>query len=112
MEITYIRAKVPNSFLRRMKLLCKQDRRSTLSENRKDLQVSTLVGLTRENPELDPQAVLHLDNRLYITQLTMFLKLILTSLIFHSRGRRLIDFPTTTATTTTTTTAATTTTFT
>ena len=28
----------------------------------------TLVKLTRENPELDPQAVLHLENRLYIYQ--------------------------------------------
>ena len=27
---------------------------------------STLVGLTRENLELDPIAVLHLDNQLYI----------------------------------------------
>ena len=34
-----------------------------LSVNRKDLQASTLVGLTGENPTLDPLAVLHLDNR-------------------------------------------------
>ena len=31
---------------------------------RKDLRASTSVGLNRENPILDPLAVLHLDNRL------------------------------------------------
>ena len=31
------------------------------------LRASTLVGLTQENPLLDPLAVLHLDNRLCIT---------------------------------------------
>ena len=36
-----------------------------LSVNRKDVQASTLVGLTQENPALDPLAVLNLDNRLY-----------------------------------------------
>ena len=43
---------------------------STLREpsvNRKDLRALTLVGPTRDNPEPDPLAVLHLDNRLYIT---------------------------------------------
>ena len=39
---------------------------SQLFDNRKDLQASTLVGLTRENPVLDPLAVVHLDNQLYI----------------------------------------------
>ena len=33
---------------------------------RKDLQALTLVGPTRENPVLDPLAVQHLDNLLYI----------------------------------------------
>ena len=33
-----------------------------LSENRKDLQALTLVGLTQENPVLDPLADLYLDN--------------------------------------------------
>ena len=35
-----------------------------LSVNRKDLIALTLVGLTWENPALDPLAVLNLDNRL------------------------------------------------
>ena len=34
--------------------------------NRKDLQALTLVGPTRDNPELDPLAILHLYNQLYI----------------------------------------------
>ena len=38
-----------------------------LSLNREDLGASTLVGLNRENPQLDPLAVLHLDIRLYVT---------------------------------------------
>ena len=33
--------------------------------NRKDLQALTLVGPTRNNLELDPLAVLHLDNKLF-----------------------------------------------
>ena len=33
--------------------------------NIKDVPPSTLVGLTWENPVLDPLAVLHLDNSLY-----------------------------------------------
>ena len=33
---------------------------------RKDLQALSFVGLTRDNPVLDPPAVLHLDNRLNI----------------------------------------------
>ena len=37
-----------------------------LSVKRKDLWALTLVGLTRENPELDPLAVQHLGNRLYM----------------------------------------------
>ena len=43
------------------------------SENRKDLQASTLVGLTWENPSLHPLtvlhtlAVLHLNNQLYVS---------------------------------------------
>ena len=37
-----------------------------LSVNRKDLRALTLVGPTRNNRILDPLAVLHLDNRLYI----------------------------------------------
>ena len=40
--------------------------------NRKDLQASTLVGLASENPELDPLAVLHLDNRLFMNGLLTF----------------------------------------
>ena len=32
----------------------------------RDLRALTLVGLPRKNPEPDPLAVLHLDNRLYI----------------------------------------------
>ena len=38
---------------------------STLREpsvDRKDLRVLTLVGPPRDNPELDPLAVIHLDN--------------------------------------------------
>ena len=42
-----------------------------LSLNRKDLQASTLVGLTQENPALDPLAVLHLDNWLYMYTLSL-----------------------------------------
>ena len=41
---------------------------STLREhsvNRKDLQALTLVGPPRDNPEQDPLAILHLENRLY-----------------------------------------------
>ena len=34
--------------------------------NRKDLQALNLVGLPRVNLEIDPLALLHLDNRLYI----------------------------------------------
>ena len=34
--------------------------------NRKDLRALTLVGHTRDNLVLDPLALLHLDNRLYI----------------------------------------------
>ena len=37
-----------------------------LSVNRKDLLALTLVGPPRDNPELDPLAVLHLNNPLYI----------------------------------------------
>ena len=37
-----------------------------LSVKRKDLQALTLVGPTQNNPVLDPLAVLHLDNWLYI----------------------------------------------
>ena len=37
-----------------------------LSVNRIDLQASTLVGLPRQNQDLDPQAVPRLDNRLNI----------------------------------------------
>ena len=33
-----------------------------LSVNRKDLHALTLVGSTRDNPVLDPRAVLHLKN--------------------------------------------------
>ena len=33
-----------------------------LSVNRKDLQALTLEGIPRDNPELYPLAVLHLDN--------------------------------------------------
>ena len=40
----------------------------------KDLQASTLVGLTRENAVLDPLAVLHLDNGLYIFKREKHLK--------------------------------------
>ena len=40
--------------------------------NRKDLCVLTLVGPPRDNPELDPLAVLHLDNRLYMFQIKCF----------------------------------------
>ena len=39
--------------------------------NRKGLQDSTLVGSTRENPELDLLAVLHLDNQLCIFSYVM-----------------------------------------
>ena len=35
-----------------------------LSVNRKDLRALNLVRLTRENPTLDPQAVLSLHNQL------------------------------------------------
>ena len=34
--------------------------------NRKDFQALTLVGTTRNNPILDPLAVIHLDNLPYI----------------------------------------------
>ena len=43
---------------------------STLREptvNRVGLRASALVGLTRENPELDPLAALQLDNGLCIS---------------------------------------------
>ena len=33
-----------------------------------DFQALTLVGPTREDPVLDPLAVLHLDNRLYMSR--------------------------------------------
>ena len=36
------------------------------SATRKDLQAFTLVGPPRDNPEPDPLAAVHLDNRLYI----------------------------------------------
>ena len=36
------------------------------SLNRKDLRALTLVGPTRDNPVLDPLAVLHLYNQLFI----------------------------------------------
>ena len=36
------------------------------SLNWKDLQATTLVGLTRQNPEPDPLALQHLNNPLYI----------------------------------------------
>ena len=36
------------------------------SVNRKDLRALTLVGPTRNNQVLEPLAVLHLDNQLYI----------------------------------------------
>ena len=36
-----------------------------LSVNRKDIRAQTLVGLTRQSPELDP-LLYNLDNRLYI----------------------------------------------
>ena len=42
---------------------------STLREpsvNRKDLQALTLLGPTRDNPEPDPLAVLHLNNQLWM----------------------------------------------
>ena len=35
--------------------------------NRKELRALTLVGPTRDNPVLEPLAVLHINNRLYIT---------------------------------------------
>ena len=38
----------------------------------KDQRPLTLVGPTRDNPVLDPQAVLHLDNRLYINLKNIF----------------------------------------
>ena len=38
-----------------------------LSVNRKDLQALTLLGPTQNNPVLDPLAVLHHDNQLYIS---------------------------------------------
>ena len=38
----------------------------TFSVNKKDLQDSTFVGLTWENPILDPLVVLHCDNQLYV----------------------------------------------
>ena len=41
-----------------------------LSLNINDLQASTLVGLAQENPMLDSQAVLHLDNQLYNLEVT------------------------------------------
>ena len=34
--------------------------------NRKDLRTLTLAGPTRNNPVLDPLAVQHLDNQLYM----------------------------------------------
>ena len=37
--------------------------------NKKDLQALTLVGPPRDNPELDPLAVLHLDNWLYMSKI-------------------------------------------
>ena len=37
-----------------------------LSVKRKDLQALTLVGPPTDNPKLDPLAVLHLNNRLYM----------------------------------------------
>ena len=40
-----------------------------LSVNRKDLGASTLVVLSQENPVLDPLAVQHLDNGLYMSVL-------------------------------------------
>ena len=36
--------------------------------NRKDLQALSLVGSTWKNPVLDPLAVLHLNNRLFINR--------------------------------------------
>ena len=44
-----------------------------LSVMRKDLQASTLVGPTRDNPILDPLAVLHLESWLFIWILTFLL---------------------------------------
>ena len=39
---------------------------TTPSVKRKDYQALNLVGPTKNNPVLDPLAVQHLDNRLYI----------------------------------------------
>ena len=36
------------------------------SVNRKDIRASILAGLTRQNPELDPLAVPHLNNGLVL----------------------------------------------
>ena len=41
--------------------------------NRIDLQALTLVGLTATRPVLDPLAIIHLDNRLYIINVTHIL---------------------------------------
>ena len=48
------------------------------SGNRKDLEALTLSGPTRDNPVLDPLAVLHLDNRLYLI-LNMLYRQIITA---------------------------------
>ena len=39
------------------------------SVNSKDLRTLTLVGPAKDNPELDPLAVLHLDNRLFLIEI-------------------------------------------
>ena len=43
--------------------------------NRKDYQALTLVGPTRGNPELDPLAVQHLDNQLFMSLIPKWNKL-------------------------------------
>ena len=68
---------VPSSFINRFfgeQMKCDNKLKqvffiSTLREhsvNRKDLRALTLVGPPRDNLELEPLAVLHLDNGLYI----------------------------------------------
>ena len=46
--------------------------KEAIQANRKDLQALTLVGPTRENPVLDPLAVLHLDNWLCMKNSRIF----------------------------------------
>ena len=49
--------------------------------NRKDLLALTLVGPPRDNPELDPLAVLHLDNQLFMCSIVVYLCMIFVCML-------------------------------